>query len=440
MTKYLLLFLAAFGIANAVKAQENSPLSRYGMGDIVPNQNITSRGMGGITSGFSEFQSINFTNPAAAANLGSTIFDLGSEIDIRTLKQSNPAKKFTSVNTIFSYLQLGFPIASKKMVKKGIAWGLTVGLKPVTRINYKIEDNKRLPNIDSLNTLYEGDGGINQASIGTAFKFKGFSIGLNTGYLFGNKSYNTRLTFIDDTVHYYRSNTGNKTTFGGVFLSAGIQYDILSKDKKSLLRLGIRGNLQQNVNAKRDDVVETFYSDDAGANYRIDSIYEKKDIKGKIKLPATFGGGFTFQDDHWLYGADFEMTNWDGYRNYGAADNSVQNSWTIRGGAQYYPAKTGTSIRKYFNFVKYRAGFYYGKDYINLNGTKPQYGITIGTGMPLTALNRINYDGNSGFVTLNTAVEFGSRGSRATNLRENLLRFNIGVSMTANWFRKPKYN
>ena len=285
MNKYLLLIFAAFGIANTVQAQENSPLSRYGMGDIVPNQNITSRGMGGITTGFSEFQSINFTNPAAIANLGATIFDLGGEVDIRTLKQSNPAKKFTSVNTLFSYLQLGFPIASKKMVKKGIAWGLTLGIKPVTRINYKIEANQRLTNIDSLNTLYEGEGGINQATIGTAFKYKGFSIGINTGYAFGNKSYNTRLTFINDTVHYYRSNTGNKTTFGGVFLTAGIQYDILSKDKKKLLRLGIRGNLQQSVNAQRDDVVETFYSDDAGGNYRVDSIYEKKDIKGKIKLP-----------------------------------------------------------------------------------------------------------------------------------------------------------
>jgi hypothetical protein len=439
MTKYILLFLAASGITSAVTAQENSPLSRYGMGDLVPNQNITSRAMGGITSGFNEYQSINFTNPAAIGSISTTIFDLGGEVDVRTLKSTNPAKRFTSVNTLFSYLQLGFPIASQKMLKKGMNWGLSFGLKPVSRINYKIEDNKRLTGIDSLNTIYQGDGGINQAYIGTAIKYKGFSFGINAGYMFGSKNYDTKLTFISDTVNYYRSNTENKTTFGGVFISAGAQYDIVSKDKKRLVRIGVRGNLQQNVKANRDDIVETFYSDDAGANYRIDSVYENKDVSGKIKLPASFAGGFTYQDEHFLYGADFEMSNWASYRNYGAKDN-VQNNWTLRGGFQYYPAKTNTSIRKYFNFVKYRAGFYYGTDYVSLNGNKPQYGVTLGTGMPLTALNRINYDGNTGFVALNTAVEFGSRGSKTTNLRENVLRFSIGISMSASWFHKPKYN
>ncbi|HRF27774.1 MAG TPA: hypothetical protein PKW54_10550, partial [Ferruginibacter sp.] len=30
-------------------AQENSPYSRYGLGDIVPNQNVVNRGMGGLS-------------------------------------------------------------------------------------------------------------------------------------------------------------------------------------------------------------------------------------------------------------------------------------------------------------------------------------------------------------------------------------------------------
>jgi len=58
--------------------------------------------------------------------------------------------------------------------------------------------------------------------------------------------------------------------------------------------------------------------------------------------------------------------------------------------------------------------------------------------MPLTSLRRISYSGE--YVVLNTGLEFGSRGNKQTNVRENLVRFSIGISMNARWFQKPKYN
>ena len=58
--------------------------------------------------------------------------------------------------------------------------------------------------------------------------------------------------------------------------------------------------------------------------------------------------------------------------------------------------------------------------------------------MPLTSLRRISYTGE--YVVLNTALEFGSRGNKQTNLREGITRFSIGISMNARWFQKPKYN
>ncbi|HMK05491.1 MAG TPA: hypothetical protein VK489_14920, partial [Ferruginibacter sp.] len=125
------------------------------------------------------------------------------------------------------------------------------------------------------------------------------------------------------------------------------------------------------------------------------------------------------------------------YRTYGETD-LVQNSWIIRAGTQYYPAKQTTVAKKYFSFVKYRAGFYYGTDYLTLNKNKPEYGFTLGTGMPLTSLRRINYNGE--YVVLNTALEIGNRGNKQTNLRENIVRFSVGISMNARWFQKPKYN
>ena len=449
MRRFLPFLFVVFGLPATGFSQDNSPYSRYGLGDLAPNHNVFTRGMGGISAGVFDYlgnlqgmNSNNFANPAALANVTNTIFDIGAEASFRTLKSLNPVKKFTAANSYFNYLSLAFPIASEKMKKKDINWGLSFGLKPITRISYKIENNKRLSSIDSLNTLYEGSGGTNLAYVGTAFRIKGFSLGINAGYMFGNKDYSTRLAFINDTVAYAKSNTQSQTNFGGLFLSGGLQYEIvLNKNMKDqlpkILRFGLYGNLQQKLNANRDNLTETFSYDGNGLPYRVDSVYDQKNIKGKIEYPSSFTGGFSYQDNHWIFGADFETTNWSKYRYYGQAD-PLQNKWTIRVGGQYYPAKQGASVKKYFNFVRYRAGFYYGPDYIKLNNSRPDFAFTVGTGMPLTSLQRINWYGE--YVMLNTALEIGGRGNKTNNVKENMVRFSIGIAMNGRWFRKIKYD
>lgn len=430
-------FFSAIIFCTVAFAQENSPYSRYGLGDLVPNQNITTKGMGGISAGYSDFQSINFTNPASLGNVSNTIFDIGTEVDVRSLKSTNPAKKFTATNALFSYLQLGFPLASPKMMKKNKFWGMSFGLRPVSSINYKIEKNERLPGIDSINTLFEGSGGLNQVFVGTGVRINKFNIGFNVGYMFGNKEYSTRRSFINDSIVYYRSNSATKSNFGGVFVNGALQYEI-KINETSTLRIGAYGSLQQTLKAKKDEIRETFSYDGNGAEFKIDSIYAQNGIKGTVEYPSNFGFGFTLINKHWLLGIDYDATQWNNYRFYNTADQ-VQSNFTIRAGAQYYPAKDNTPGKKYFSFVKYRAGFFYGPDYIKVNdATRPQYGITVGTGMPLTSLQRLSYGGE--FVLLNTALEVGGRGNKNTNLRESIVRFSVGLSMNARWFRKPKYD
>jgi hypothetical protein len=436
MTRYLSVLFVACGLHFAANAQENSPYSRYGLGDVVPNHNIFSRAMGGISAGALDYQSINFTNPASLAGISNTIFDIAAEADVRTLRSSVPPQKFTSANSLFSYLQLGVPLTTKKMYKKDKSWGVSFGIRPVTRIGYKIEKHERLAGIDSLNTLYEGTGGVYQAFIGTGYRVRNLYFGISGGYMFGSKDYSTKLEFINDSVIYYKANYQTKTTFSGIFMNLGIQYETKLKND-GILRFGAYGSLQQKLKASRDEIKETFAYDGNGGTFRVDSVYENDGIKGNIKYPSTVGLGFTYIGKHWMYGLDVETANWSNYTYYGQTDQ-VKNNFTVRIGTQYYPAKPSTMAKKYFNFVKYRAGFYYGSDYINVNKNRPEFGFTVGTGMPLTSLQRISYNGE--YVVLNTAVEIGSRGNKQTNLRESTTRYSIGISMNARWFQKPKYN
>jgi hypothetical protein len=439
----LTLFIYSFA-----SAQENSPYSRYAVGDLVPNQNVVSRGMGGVSIGYSDYQSINFINPASLSNITNTILDLGGEVDIRTLKSTSSAEKYTATNTLISYLQLGFPLLSRKLKKKdekkNIFWGLSFGLRPISRISYKIETNERIqlpPLSDSLNTLYEGSGGINQFNIGTGLMIKNLSFGINTGYSFGTKDYSTKKQFINDSIVYYKSNTEAQTRFSGFFLNLGVQYAIAIKKngkKIGLLNIGAYGNLQQNLKATENNINETFNYDGNGGTYTIDTVIYQSGLAGHIKIPATYGVGATYTNKKWLLGMDFETSNWSSYRYYGQTD-AVQNSWTIRAGAQYFPAKENTASRKYWNFVRYRAGFYYGPDYIKLTSNRPNYAVTAGASFPLTANQSWLRFGE--YVLLNTAVEIGARGNKQTlGVRENITRINIGISMNARWFQKRKYD
>ena len=414
-------------------AQENSPYSRYGIGNLIPQGNIANRAMGGISAATVDFTSASSVNPASMAPLLYTTLDVGLGYDGRTIRSKNPVGSFQSNYGMISYLQVGIPLlnGNKKALQNKTSWALTFGLKPISKINYKIEaltDNVG----DSSSTLYEGDGGANQAMIGTALKIKNFSIGFNTGYLFGEKDYSTRLAMISDSISYQKAKFETKSRFGGMFLNAGAQYAI--KIKGGVFRLGAYGTLSKNYSATRDDTRETYNFDASGDDVRIDSISDIRDQKGKILLPATYGFGFAVEKEHVTFGADFETSQWQNYRYFGKED-MVKNSWTAKAGVQIYPASAGAT--GYFNYVRYRAGFSYGSDYIKVNDDLPVYTISIGGAFPLKLRHNF-YDYQ--FSTMNLTFEYGSRGNKMNNITENTYKVSVGFSLSdMNWFRRQKY-
>jgi hypothetical protein len=425
-------------------AQDNSPYSRYAIGDLLPNTNITTRAMGRISSGYVDRTTINFSNPASYTNFqtykeprstklqsGRVLFDIGINYDSRTLREPGNTTKFTAQNLLFSYLQVGMPLRTN--------WGLTFGLRPLSRISYNISERERIPftnSNDSVLTVYSGDGGAYLPNIGTAVRIKNLSLGINGGYLFGRKDHSTRRGFVNDTVEYNPSNHETKTVFGNLYLQGGLQYSAKLDSLKTLI-IGASGNLGTTLNARQDRIVETFIRDATQGNIRLDSVYEQKDVKGKIKYPGSFTVGFTINRDYdlkkasWLIGADFTATAWGSYRYYGATD-FTQNTWQFNIGGQIRPAPK----KNYFSNVAYRAGFFIGPEYINTGQKLSQFGITLGMGLPLTNFNRL---AQTQATFVNVAFEYNKRGNNSNLLKEDLFRLSIGLSLSDLWFTKRKY-
>ncbi|MEO8720664.1 MAG: hypothetical protein ABI297_01270 [Ginsengibacter sp.] len=413
-------------------AQENSPYSRYGVGNILSSANIANRAMGGISAGYSDPTSINTINPATYSDLIYSTLDVGLEYNGRDLKSKNPEGSYRSNNGIISYMQFGFPllIGNKKAQKNKVGWGITFGLQPLSKINYKIQNTGYA--IDSTSTVYEGSGGINEAFIGTGLRIKNFSFGINSGYLFGEKNYDTRLSFNNDTINYYKAHYGSHTQFGGIFLDAGIQY--FAKIKKGSLRFGAYGTLQKAYKGSKDDVVETFdYNVGTSDVQTIDTISSRSSQKGDVQMPAKFGAGVTYSNDHLIAGVDFETTKWDTYRFFGQKD-LVKNSWNAKIGLQYLPASPGAT--GYFNYVKYRAGFSFGQDYVSVDHSLPVYTISLGGAFPLK-LKHSFYDHQ--YSIMNFAFEYGNRGNSQNNITENIYKVSLGFSLSDIWFLRQKY-
>jgi hypothetical protein len=457
---FLVLF---FSIVQPVFSQDNSPYSRYGIGDLVPSAHIINRGMGGVSVGYTDQYSINFGNPASYSSFqayreqkskklisGRAILDVGLNFENRTLREPNTTKpKFTASNALFSYIQVGMPLKQN--------WGLNFGLRPISRISYNIISNQVLydPNtgqrIDSASTNYTGNGGAYLASAGTGFAIyrkteikngqeiekQKLSIGFNAGYYFGSKDYSTRRKLINDTVAYYQANYETKTNFGSMYFNAGLQYRQLLKNGIALT-IGVAGNWGQKISATRDVLRETYVFDDNLGNLRLDSVSDTRNVKGKINIPSSYTIGFMLQksavinkEGGWMLGVDFTQQNWSQYRHYGQAD-SVRNNWQLKVGAQLNPIPK----RNYFSNIAYRFGFFIGPEYIKVQQNLPQFGATFGLGLPV-ALSR---QAPNQVTLVNLAFEYGKRGNNDNLLKETMFRFSLGFSLSDFWFIKRKYD
>ncbi|HVG16715.1 MAG TPA: hypothetical protein VM935_17200, partial [Chitinophagaceae bacterium] len=409
--------------------------------------NVVNRGMGGISAAYSDAFSINFNNPASyssfktyveeksgRATSGRVLLDIGVNYESKTLRAPNNPLKFSSSYGYFSYIQVGLPLNKN--------WGLSFGLRPVSRINYKINqvgvvtDPLTNKDIDSALTQFNGNGGMNLPTIGTGYAIKNFSIGGSIGYLFGKREFSTRRIFLSNSVPFQSSNYATNSYVGDLFFNAGAQYKI-TINKETLLRLGFSGNLQQNLKANRSTVRETFITDANGSNVRVDSALEVNEEKGELIYPASYTTGFVLEHQKekggsWLIGVDYVTTKWDNYRYFNSKD-AVRNNWQIRAGAQIRPKPASN----YFSNVAYRLGFYTGPDYINVGTELPQSGISLGLALPVANYNRLS---PGQFTIVNLGFEYGRRGNNDNTLKENQFRISAGLNLSDLWFSKRRYD
>lgn len=429
-------------------SQDNSPYSRYGLGNMTPSSNINSRGMGGISAAYNEWLAINYSNPASYGmfqtvkepmskriSYGRAILDVGINIENRMLREPNSTEKFTASNFLVSHIMLGVPIKQN--------WGLAFGIRPLTRVSYNIATGEKNTSGDSVVTLAKGDGGAYLPTIGTGVripmgKTQSLSLGGNIGYLFGQKDISTRRAILNDSLAFTAGNFQTKTSYGNLYWNAGLQYQINFK-KGLFLTLGLSGAIKQDLRSKQDIIRETYFYDESSGFVRLDSVHNITDVKGTITYPGSYTAGVVLEQwpqankAGWLIGVDFVQNKWNDFTFYGVQDPNIKNNWELRVGGQIRPSIK----RSYLSNVLYRGGFFFGPDYIYAKQQElPVWGATLGLGLPLRNTSRQS----PGQATLiNMSFEYIKRGNNDNLLKENLFRLSVGLCLSDFWFVKKKY-
>lgn len=396
--------------------------------------------MAGISSMYADGQSVNFSNPASYSANKIVTYDIGVVLDKRTLKSIDPVAKYGSVNLAPAYVALGMPLSKKNNL------GIAFGLRPLTRINYSIIEAKRAGG-DSVFYQYNGEGGLYQGfvGIGKAWLTKkggGLRVGVNTGYMFGNKKLAT-LTIPLDTVNTYKSRSSTQANYNSLFISGGAQV-IANLSNTTSLNFGLAGNMKQKLSANKSVLRETYTYDGSGAISPIDTVSIVADQPGKIQMPSTYSVGVSINNsiinnlgykiERSSFAIEYESSKWSDYRFYGEPDKLI-NSWQLRFGGQITP--NPLSLKSYWNTVAYRAGFYMGKEAVNADGNElPIYGITLGAGFRVRKWR--SYDNQ--YTNINASVDIGKRGNNNNNINESFVRASLSLNLSDLWFIKRKYD
>lgn len=424
-------FLIVVSMASLAQSGTNSPYSQYGLGALSDQASGFNRGMNGLAYGFHEHNQVNFLNPASYASIDSLSFIFDAGISGHVTNYSENGVKVNANNANFEYVVAGFKVAKR--------FGLSFGLIPFTNVGYSYSNTSKIgtPSESEAGTTYsnsyQGSGGFHEVYFGIGWMpFKGFSLGVNGSYLWGNYSRSVINSYSDsyiNTLSKYYSASVNSYKVG-----FGLQYTA-KLSKKDELTIGLTYSLGHSIGGNPECKV---ISQNAQTSVADTTVYN---ADGGLDIPAIYGAGFVWShDNRWKFGADYTLQKWastsspvysvvNGTPQYKLVKDVYSDRHKVTVGGEFCPNEEG---RKFYQRIHYRVGASYATPYLKINGQDgpKEYSVSAGFGIPI--VNR--YNNRS---LLNISAQWVRQDSKMF-ITENSFRINIGLTFNERWFAKWK--
>lgn len=407
-----------------------SPYSQFGLGIPLDQSQGFSKGMNGVGIGFREHNMVNTLNPASYSSIDSLTFMFDAGVSGQLTNFEENGKKKNAKSASFDYVVAGFR-AFRHV-------GVSFGLLPFTDVGYNYSSKQNVGDTStSYTNTYYGSGGLHQVFLGIGWEpFKGVSLGVNGGYLWGNiekvVSNSYSVSSINSLSKYYEINVKNYTlNFGAQFAA-----NVTKNDKLTLgLTYGFGHDLKEDLSSM---VIST--------NTQT-SVLDTAKVEGNsmLKLPHTFGAGLAWNHrDKLKVGFDFTLQKWAdvGYPELQGSNGNTQfvlNSQYFLDRKKFnlgvdYCADEKGERKKYLRMIHYRFGISYATPYLNIDGRDGPKEISVSAGFGIPVINSWNNRS-----TLNISAQW-VRNAADNMLKENTFRINIGFTFNERWFMKWKVN
>jgi hypothetical protein len=422
-----------------IRPKQNSPYSRFGLGDLRDQYFVAASAMGGISATFQDPFHLNFRNPASLASLRATAFEVGVDAKYASLKGADQKTNNWSGN--LNYLALGFPLKNpinEALERRRLPFGLGMGfaLQPYSVVGYDVQVDLEGNGAGETNNSFKGSGGTYRLMWGNAARWQDFSVGFNLSYLFGNINNSRRVEFPGQELAY-ASEFLDKISFSGWLWEFGAQYTYEFKkpnaegEMESTGKRIIAGVFGSSKNKFQTNTTRFISRDNFLVGAR-DTVLFEEDIEREGTLPAQMTLGLGFEEVNRLrVGIEYSRDLWNQYRNE-ARPQELKDTWGVAFGAEYIPDIS--SYNSYFEKVRYRFGGFYRTDPRTFDaGQLDQLALTLGFGFPIIRPRQ-----QTSF--LNVSFEAGQFG-HPDIIRETYFKMGLGFTLNDNtWFFKRKFN
>lgn len=422
--KLILGAMLAFGLSSYAQQGTASPYSFYNGGDLHFKGTHDVKTMGSLAV-FQDSIHTNLLNPASLANLQGANLSLGASTSMTNFKSAQT--DVDANRTTFDYLSLAFPAGK---------FGFSFGLMPRSFVGYDIL-NETQENDFTVRRNYLGEGGINRAFVGVAYKITDrLNIGVETRYNFG-QSDNSVVKFIVDDGQGLGLDRGTRqmidNRYSGMSFKTGVNYVHPLKDKLQL-NIGATFSPEAKIDNEQDIVLSTIEIDDDLSFKDIDA-FEQSTQTNTLLLPTKYSIGAGIGDPNkWFVGLEYTGTQSSKINQYNTYSNvNYEDGYKMALGGFYTPDHL--SIRSYMKRATYRFGAQYEKTGFVLNNESiDDLSVSAGIGLPI--------GGKRSVSNLNIGLQYGQRGTTANGLiKENYFNISIGLSFNDfSWFVKRKFN
>jgi uncharacterized protein (UPF0333 family) len=443
---FILFFLSSFAQFVSAQKAENSPYTRYGLGQLNNNTIVGYRGMGNTGIANVDKYHINLVNPAAYGILGTAAFEIGANAKFYTLSESEKGNSATQRGGGLDYIALGFPLKNPlneiyESKKKKTHFGMGFSLARHSTTNYNIAGRDSISNVGRFNRKYSGNGGTYKFTWGNAMNYKNFSFGADLSYIFGGIETNRDIEFLD-LASSFNTYVNRKTHLSGLSINTGMIYLVKLNEKdvkennapSKQFIFGLTFNPGSKFKTYKDEYSYNRQQLGATNNEANDTISFVTDLEGKGRFGNQLGFGVTYQSgESTIITAEIKTNKWSSYFNdaLGDKENDLNDAYTLALGGYHRP-----NYKSYTSFWKrafFKYGAYYAKDpRVVLNKDVNTYGFTFGLGLPYVFQRKISHN--------DINFDIGKTGS-GTAIEETYFKVNFGFTFNDDeWFIKRKYN